>query len=411
MKKVYRWLIVPPLGALGVLGLTAALVRPDRTQAGVVKAAPPAAPLTLLWSRPVAGFRGAALSPQGELIALASGRKGSVSLWHWRTQPLQPLWVHAAANASEVAVSASGSFVATWSPLDPAQPDFTLLRGADGATLSHRTLDGAVWDAQLSADGCYAGVVTGGRTLYHYVLSEQPYKDHDKRIQKWPLDGIGTSVDFTTAHSYLVTGTWDSSGVSCYTPRGVRLWAYPENAVSQQKMADKLFTAQISGDGRYILGVSSGNIREGDPTLFLWRSDGGGSPQWQSALGADAFFPRAQISRDGHLVAVSYLRQLVRGGQTLSEHRLRLLDSDGNSLWERGGLLFSPTLVALGPTGSVLVSDGQRTLYSLSREGRIGQSCSLPGRMRDTKLSADGRMLLVYTGDGTLSLYKLSSGP
>ena len=406
MKHAYRWLVLPPLGTLGLLALTAAIVRPDQTRAAV-KAVPAAAPLTRLWSRPIAGFRGAALSPQGELIALASGRKGAVSLWHWRTQPEKPLWVHAAANASDVAVSASGAFVAAWSPLDPAQPDFTLLHGANGTTLSHRTLDGAVWDAQLSADGCYAGVVTGGKTLYHYVLSEQPYKDRDKRIQKWPLDGIGSSVDFTTAHSYLVTGTWDACGVSCYTPRGVRLWTYPENTVSQEKLAGKLFTAQISGDGRYILGLSRSNIREGDPTLFLWRSDGGGSPQWQSALGADAFFPRAQISRDGHLVAVSFLRQLVRGGQTLSEHRLRLLDSDGNTLWERGGLLFSPSLVALGPQGTVLVSDGQRTLYSLSREGRIGPSYPLPGLIRDTMLSGDGRVLLVYTGDGTLSLYKL----
>ncbi len=110
---------------------------------------PAAPPLTLLWARPIAGFRGAALSPQGELMALAGGGKGAVSLWHWRTQPDKPLWVHPTTGASEVAVSAAGSFVLAWSAMDPARTDFTILRGEDGATLSHRDLDGAIWDAQL----------------------------------------------------------------------------------------------------------------------------------------------------------------------------------------------------------------------------------------------------------------------
>ena len=91
--------------------------------------------MTLLWSRPVAGFRGAALSPQGELVALCSGSKGAVSLWHWRTQPSHPLWVHPAANASNVAVGAAGATVLAWAALDPDQPEITILGGADGATL------------------------------------------------------------------------------------------------------------------------------------------------------------------------------------------------------------------------------------------------------------------------------------
>ena len=395
---------------LCLLGLAAFWLRPAGTRAAERKPAP--APLTLLWTRPIADFRGAALSPQGELIALASGPKGAVSLWHWRTQPVRPLWVHPATNASSVDVSAAGSFVAAWSALDPAQPEFTVLRGEDGATLSHRTLDGAIWDAQISADGCYGGVVTGGKSLYLYTLSDQPYRagKREKRIHQWSLGGIGDSVAITSppAGSYLVTGAWDDSSVACYTLRGKCLWQYPEDPAARHKLADRLFTAQLSGDGKYVLGVSYGNVRESNPTLYLWRSDGGGNPQWKTELGEDAFYPSAQITEDGRFVAVSYLRQIVRGDRSLSEHSLRLLDHDGNTLWERGGLLFSPTLVALAPEGrSLIVSDGRRTLYPLSADGRILSPHVLPGLLRQTTLSADGHVLLVYTGDGTLSLFRV----
>ena len=389
--------------------IAAAWLRTSSTHAAM-RLTSSAPPLTPLWSRPIAGFRGAALSPQGELVALSSGVKGTVSLWHWRTQPDKPLWTHAAANASNVAVGAAGSSVLAWAALDPDQPEMTILSGADGATLAHQTLGSAVWDAEISADGAYAGVVTGGKLLYLYELSDQPYKNEgrDKRIHHWSLGGIGSSVAFPTIGSFLVTGTWNDSGVACYTPRGACLWQYPEEADVRHALAGRLFTARLSGNGRYVLGLSYGNVRESDPTLYLWRSDGGGNPLWKTELGEDAFYPTAQITQDGDYVAVSYLHQIVRGNQSLSEHRLRLLDHSGNILWERGGLLFSPDLITLSPNGDYLiVSDGQRTLYALRHDGHILRRYPLPGLLRQTALSADGKVLLVYTGDGTLSLYQL----
>ena len=369
---------------------------------------PPGRPLTLLWTRRVNGFHGAALSPQGELVALSSGAKGTVSLWHWRTQPDHPLWAHPATNASSVAVGATGASVLAWAALDPNQPDITILRGADGATLAHQSLGGAVWDAEISADGAYAGIVTGGKTLYLYTLSDQPYVSGDKRIQHWPLGGIGNSVAFPTLGSFLVTGTWNDSSVACYTPRGTCLWQYPEGAAARHALSSRLFTAQICGSGRYVLGMSSGNVRGSDPTLYLWRSDGGGNPVWKSALGEDAFYPTARITQSGDFVAVSYLRQIVRGNQSLSEHHLRLLDRAGNIVWERGGLLFPPDLIALSPDGSrLIVSDGKKTLFALRHDGHILRRYPLPGLLRQTAVSADGRVLLVYTGDGTLSLFGL----
>ncbi len=393
--------------ALGLTGLAVWGLRLAVRHAAA-RLAPPGQALTLLWSRPVTAFRGAALSPQGELVAVSSGAKGSVSLWHWRTQPSRPLWTHAAANASNVAVGAAGASVLAWAALDPNQPEITILRGSDGATLAHQSLGGAVWDAEISADGAYAGIATGGKALYLYTLSDQPYVSGDKRIQRWPLGGAGNSVAFPTLGSFLVTGTWNDSGVACYTPRGVCLWQYPEDAAGRHALASRLFTAQISGNGRYVLGLSSGNVRGSDPALYLWRSDGGGNPLWKSSLGEDAFYPTAQITQNGDFVAVSYLRQIVRGNQSLSEHHLRLLDRSGRIVWERGGLLFPPDLIALSPDGRrIIVSDGKRALFALRHDGHILRRYRLPGLLRQTVVSADGRVLLVYTGDGTLSLFGL----
>ena len=407
LKTRSVWLALA--AGLGLLVLAAAWLRTGNTRAAE-RPAPLAVPLTPLWTRQIAEFRGAALSPQGELVALSSGVKGTVSLWHWRTQPGKPLWSHPATNASHVAVGAAGSTVLAWSALDPDQPDISILRGADGVTLAHQDLGGAVWAAEISADGAYAGVVTGGKTLYLYELSDQPYRgiNRDKRIHHWALGGIGNSVAFPAIGSFLVAGTWDDSEVACYTPQGAALWQYPEDADARHALANRLFSAQLSGSGRYVLGLSYGNVRQSDPALYLWRSDGGGNPLWKTELGEDAFYPTARITQDGDTVAVSYLRQIVRGNQSLSEHHLRLLDRAGNTLWERGGLLFSPTLVALSPDGGhILVSDGQRTLYALRHDGHILKRYPLPGLLRQTAVSADGKVLLVYTGDGTLSLYQL----
>ena len=71
-------------------------------------------------------------------------------------------------------------------------------------------------------------------------------------------------------------------------------------------------------------------------------------------------------------------------------------------------MLFPPNLVALSPDGSrLIVSDGKHTLYALRHDGHILRRYPLPGSLRQTTVSADGRVLLVYTGNGTLSLFGL----
>ena len=73
------------------------------------------------------------------------------------------------------------------------------------------------------------------------------------------------------------------------------------------------------------------------------------------------------ISADGGCVAVTYTRLITHGEQTVAERRLLVLDDAGNTLWEKGGLLFSPTLVSVAADGHrVTVSDGQQHALSTS---------------------------------------------
>ena len=114
------------------------------------------------------------------------------------------------------------------------------------------------------------------------------------------------------------------------------------------------------------------------------------------------------ISADGGCVAVTYTRLITHGEQSVAERHLLVLDGAGNTLWEKGGLLFSPTLVSVAADGHrVTVSNGPNTLYDLNDEGRITAPYRFGGTIRATVASPDGRWLLVYTGDGLLNLMKL----
>jgi len=221
------------------------------------------------------------------------------------------------------------------------------------------------------------------------------------------VDGIGLAAAFAPSNGYLAVGTWDSSGVSCLSLAGAPRWLYPVSPDRRQALANRLFETRVSEDGRCVLGMSCANARQGDAMLYLWRSDGAGTPLWTQNLGTDAFFPKMAISGNGGRIAVSYLRLITRGDQSLAEHRLRFLNNRGEVLWEKGGLLFSPTLIALAPDGRRLtVSNGLSTLYTLNAEGRIMGHATLGSAIRDARPSADGRFLLVYSGDGLLSLMR-----
>lgn len=373
-----------------------------------------------VWATPVTGFRDAAVSPDGSYVGILSDyapgkRSEKVALWHWADRPLKPLWSRAESEASLVAVSAEGRTVLSCAQLNPLQRLVSIRKGADGArmcSVQTATVKGAIWDVQLSADGQYAGITTGDGGLYRVKLG---YGETTPTFARWPLDGIGNSVDLTTRNTYIAAGTWDQTGVSCYALKGdgTPTWQFPNERTTKetrQTLDHRLFEAQFTGNGRFVLGLSYANARQSDGTLYLWRSDGDGTPLWRHELGLNTFFPKALVSQDGQTIVVSYMRMIAQGSRTVPERSLLVLNGDGQVLWEKGGLWFSPTLVAMAPDGHRLtVSDGGRMLYNVNSSGRITTPYQFkgPATIRQTVSTPDGRVILVYTSDGWLHLVQI----
>jgi hypothetical protein len=104
-------------------------------------------------------------------------------------------------------------------------------------------------------------------------------------------------------------------------------------------------------------------------------------------------------------VAVSYANYISRKGEGIIERKVAVYRSDGHLLWEKGGLFFGPRLMALSPTGSsVIVSDGEHSIYNLDRRGKILSKFDMAGGIRKAVSSEDGRRILLHCGDGWLYL-------
>lgn len=376
----------------------------------------PLTPDTIKWvwttPTPVVGYRAAAISPDGKYVGLVFNHvpgtsQEKLSLWRWPDRPDKPLWTRPEPDASLVVVGRGGETVLACARMDPLRPFLSVRKGADGAQVKEKPLDGAIWDVQMSADGQSAAVTTGSRGLYLFPSVER------SGSTRFPtLTGIGSSIALTANGTYLAVGTWDDSGVSCDTLKKTQVWQYPkpDDAPKRQALTSRIFETEITNNGQFVLGLSYANARKSDGTLYLWRCDGDGTPLWVHPLGADTFFPKALMSEDGKFVAVTYLQLVTRGDQSISERRLLVLNGAGKKIWERGNLLFSPELVALAPDGHrVTVSDGQKTLYNLDAGGRFTAIKPLKGSatIRETMSTPDGRSVLVYTSDGFLNLFQI----
>lgn len=356
-----------------------------------------------IWQKSAPDYRASSLSPAGDYAAVVSGDAGRVTLYQISNRSVTPAWSEKIAGAGQAVVTAGARNVLTFTTWNPVKRQLNILKGSDGALLSTTTLDGAIWDVCVSPDGCFAGVVTGSHSLYLFTLGNQPV------FHRWDLFGIGNSAAFTRNSLGIVAGTWDDSGVACYSRAGNAVWQFPEHDADRKALMDRLFEVHVADEGRYVLGLSYANIRQGDGTLYLFRTDGMGVPLWTRSLGPDTFYPRARITADGRFIAVTYLNLITRNSTSIQERRLIVLDDENNIVWQTGGLLFPPVLVALAPDGHrVTVSNGIKTLYHLNGQGHITASWTATGTIHDTQPSLDGNYLLTYTGDGTLTLLKLT---
>ena len=346
------------------------------------------------------------LAPGADFIATISGKQGYVSLIDVNKKGAI-LWSKKVNGARAVTVSKGGHVVLVYAPYSATNRLITILNGHDGSTLGTVVVDGPIWSLTVGPDGAFAAAVTGNHSLYMMSLaSSLMYK-------RWDLYGIGSSVAFSLNDISVFAGTWDRSGVSCYSRSGNLIWTYPTFTDPSHQFINRIFEAYPSDARQSLLAVSYSNAHHGDGTLYYWRSDQTSRPTWAHYLGPDTYLGRAEVSANGQYVAVTYTQAVSRKQETVNEHRILLLDSDNNQIYDRGGLLFTPTLVSIAPDGHrVTVSDGQRTLYHLNGSGRISARWPSPDQAQSTGViryaiaTTDGRFLLVYTGDGTMHLLR-----
>jgi hypothetical protein len=362
-----------------------------------------------LWSRAAPGLAAMALAGDGATVAWVD-RAGSVRGMDgrgrtlWRTPPLPGV-------NRLVALPGSGNVIA-YSWLNPERP---LLRvvgpgpGGVGKTLASYPTEGAIWNVAVSPDGRYVLAGTGQRFLY--VFSPEP-DGTLTAVARWEAPGIPESVSAGTVSRpasgpLALLGTWQEAGVSAWSlDSGKPRWRYlePESA--------RLYQIHVSGDGARAVGVSASGPRGAGARLHVWDARTG-VPLWTKEL--DASRPKVLTTREGGLVAASYVKTLNYRTGEATARKLALYDSQGRKLWEKGGEFFSPTLVALSPDGGRLtVADGANTLYTLDARGHFVSQLRFPVNPKtDTRptiqeavATPDAGFLLVRRGDGQICLLK-----
>lgn len=340
--------------------------------------------ILIAWKAPVTEPVCLAVSAGGKHSGIVD-KKGGVRLYD---QTGHLVWRKEVRGATDVLVARNGQSILVYSKLNPVFQDVYFFRG-DGLRLWKHRVEGCVWSGAVSADGLRAAVTTGEK--YVYVYTPDPKRP---RYNRWKLEGIGYQAIFTPDNQRVVVGTWQDSALACYDLKGTFQWRsrHPEG---------RQYDLHISADSRGIVGVIPATIHDPRAELAYW--DSGGKLCWKQPV--DGFEAHALISPQSQYVAMSYASFLSERGDGIIERRVAVYQSNGKLLWEKGGLFFEPRLIALSPTGStVIVSDGERSLYNIDRRGRILSKFTLPGIIRKALSSDDGHRILLYCGDGYLYL-------
>lgn len=302
------------------------------------------------------------------------------------------LWERQVEGVTDILIAKDGQMILAFSKLNPEQKCVYFFRN-DGRLLWRHYIGESVLSGAISPDGFRAAITTDERHIYVYKpISTRP------TYRRWLLDGNGYDIAFTPDSERLVLATSQEPSLVCYDVNGRFQWRYEHES-------DDKYDLCTSTDGKYILGVVSGTQHEPGIKLHLW--DTGGKKLWTKKL--DDFDARALISPKSRYVAVSYASFVGSPNSGMIERKLMVYQTTGRVLWEKGGLFFGPQLVAISPTGSsIIVSDGERSLYEIDKRGKITSKFTFRATVRKTLSCENGQRVLLYCGDGWLYLIHLS---
>jgi len=303
------------------------------------------------------------------------------------------IWKKQIAGATDMLIARNGQSVLVYSRLNPVYQEVSFFRG-DGYRLWVHDVEGPIWAGAVSADGSYAAVTTGKQ--YIYVYSPDPKRP---RYRRWRLDGIGSSLAFSPDNEHIIVGTWQDSYLVCYGRNGELRWRTRHDTTRQ-------YDIRISADGRTILGIIPGRILSPSIEVRVWNSDG--KQLWKQSL--NGYDGRALLSPASQYAALSYASFITHKSSEIIERKVAVYKTDGSLLWDKGGLFFGPRLVALSPRGSsVIVWDGEKSIYNIDSRARILSKLMLGGRIRKAISTDDGRQIFLYCGDGWAYMLNVES--
>lgn len=372
-----------------------------------------------VWTRPAPDLSAVSIASDGSSVAWLD-RSGAVRRLDgasgktlWQTPPL--------AGMNRLAVAPEGD-VFVYSNLNRLQPRLRMLdRNGGAARGALYPLDGAVWSLAIAGGGSAVFVGTGKGTIYSIPLRPNPTAAF-ARPNTWTAEGIPQALAVAADASPALVSTWETHALSAWNPATAALSAAPPQAspspLWHADMGDPArgLRIAVSQNGTTALCLSDRGARGDDPRLEVWDAKTG-ALLWQESF--DGYGARAQVSADGKVIAITYAHLSDYNSGSVVEHKLSLFSRDGTRLFrEKGGLYFSPELVALSQDGGrVTVQSGRSIFYTLDGHGNFRTKLALPDdprthmppTVRDCQASTDGQYLLVVRGDGQISLFRAVS--
>jgi hypothetical protein len=342
-------------------------------------------PINVKWQNPVKQPLSLSMSAGGQYCGIVE--KGGIVRIYGPKGKLQ--WKQQVKGATDVMVARNGQSVLVYSRLNPIYQEVNFFR-MNGSLLWTCRVKGCVWSGAVSADGVHAAVTTGERYVYLYEADP-----HRPSYRRWRLQGIGYSLLFTPDNKRVVVGTYQKPMLACYDLTGEMLW-------SSKCDSERQFELRVSADSKSIVGVIPATRYNPGAEIRFWSS--GGHLVWRQPL--QGFDAHALVSPQSQYVAVSYANTIPsRKGGEIVERKVAVYKANGGLLWDKGGLFFGPHLVALSPTGSsVIVSDGEHSVFNIDQRGRILSKMNMNGSIRTAVSTEDGRRILLYCGDDWLYL-------
>jgi outer membrane protein assembly factor BamB len=368
-----------------------------------------------LWTRPAPDLSHASVSPDGDAVAWVDG-KGSVRRLDAVTG--RTLWQTESLSGMTQILAVPGGDVLAYAPLNRLQATVRVLDRAYGSKKGAvYPIDGAVWSVTVANGGSAAFIGTGKGSIYTLPIRRMP-KDPYLRPTVWTADGIPESMSATEDGSLTLISHWGMNGIGAWHPTkptllttasvpASPLWLKPE------KEAPRDLRLSLSDNGKTALALSRHGARGQDAHLDVLDA-ATGNRLWQIDL--DASGAKAQVSSDGQFIAVTCAHMSDYNTGSVLEHKLSYYTRDGHKVFgDRGGLYFSPELVAVSTDGSrITVQSGPSTLFTLDKRGNFKSKLTLPKNeatnvsptIRECIPTHDGRFLLVVRGDGQITFYK-----